>query len=223
MEVIMELSNALPFWNQLSSSQQQLLTQSSVQRSVKKDTILHSGSGDCLGLILVRSGQLRAFILSPEGREVTLYRLFERDICLFSASCMMQSIQFDLTIQAERDCDLWIIPPDVYKSLMEKSAQVANYTNQIMATRFSEVMWRIEQILWKSFDKRLAAFLIEEYTLEDSTVLSLTHEKIANHLGSAREVVTRMLRYFQQEGMVQLSRGTIELLDVDRLTHLAQS
>ncbi|MGI5963198.1 MAG: Crp/Fnr family transcriptional regulator [Lawsonibacter sp.] len=219
----MELSNALPFWNQLSSSQQQLLTQSSVQRSVKKDTILHSGSGDCLGLILVRSGQLRAFILSPEGREVTLYRLFERDICLFSASCMMQSIQFDLTIQAERDCDLWIIPPDVYKSLMEKSAQVANYTNQIMATRFSEVMWRIEQILWKSFDKRLAAFLIEEYTLEDSTVLSLTHEKIANHLGSAREVVTRMLRYFQQEGMVQLSRGTIELLDVDRLTHLAQS
>ena len=103
---------------------------------------------------------------------------------------------------------------------MEESAPAANYTNQIMASRFSEVMWLIEQIMWKSFDRRLAAFLLEESALEDSRVLKITHEKIANHMGTAREVVTRMLRYFQNEGMVQLSRGTIEITDSGRLEEL---
>ena len=82
-----------------------------------------------------------------------------------------------------------------------------------MASRFSEVMWLIEQIMWKSFDKRLAAFLLEESTLENTTVLKITHEKIANHMGTAREVVTRMLKYFQNEGLVKLTRGAVELAD----------
>ena len=145
------------------------------------------------------------------------------DICLFSASCMMHSIQFDITIEAERDTDFWLIPTEVYKRMMETSAPLANYTNEIMASRFSEVMWLMEQIMWKSFDQRLAAFLLEEAGLEGSNQLKLTHEIIGNHLGSAREVVTRMLRYFQNEGMVKLSRGTVEILDPEKLRHLAQA
>ena len=103
---------------------------------------------------------------------------------------------------------------------MEESAPVANYTNELMATRFSDVMWLIEQILWKSLDKRVAAFLLEESAIEDSNELKITHEIIANHLGSHREVITRMLRYFQSEGMVRLSRGTIVLLDRKKLEAL---
>ena len=99
---------------------------------------------------------------------------------------------------------------------------VANFTNEIMATRFSEVMWLMEQIMWKSFDSRLAAFLLEESDLEETERLKLTHEKIADHLGTAREVVTRMLRYFQGEGLVRLSRGMVELLDRKRLEKLAE-
>ena len=101
--------------------------------------------------------------------------------------------------------------------MMEKSAALANYTNQIMASRLSEIMWLIEQVMWKSFDKRLAAFLMEESVLEDSLILKITHEKIANHLGTAREVVTRMLKYFQTEGVVSLTRGTIEIIDITKL------
>ena len=106
---------------------------------------------------------------------------------------------------------------------MRQSAVLANYTNQLMATRFSEVMWRMEQILWKRQDRRLAAFLLEESALEESSLLRITHDKIANHLGTAREVVTRMLRYLQSEGMVRLSRGAIELTDWDRLRALADT
>ena len=176
---------------------------------------------DCTGLLVVESGQLRAYILSDEGREITLYRLFDRDICLLSASCMIRSIRFDVTVVAEKDTRLWIIPAEVYKGVMESSAPAANFTNELMATRFTDVMWLIEQIMWKSLDKRLAAFLLEEAAIEGSNELKITHEAIANHMGSHREVITRMLRYFQGEGLVRLSRGTVAILDEERLKSLA--
>ena len=217
----MEFQDYFPIWDKLTLAQQERLKGSAVSRTVKKGTALHSGSMDCTGLLLVRKGQLRAYILSDEGREITLYRLFDRDICLFSASCMMRSIQFDMMIEEEKDTELWIVPTEIYQSLMQESAPVSNFTNEIMATRFSEVMWLMEQIMWKSFDKRLAEFLLEESTLEGDNTLKLTHETIANHLGTAREVVTRMLRYFQTEGMVKLARGTVEITDAEKLRQMS--
>ena len=218
----MSLASYFPIWNTLTPEQQTALSGGAVLRQVKKGTVIHNGSLACTGLLLVRAGQLRAYILSDEGRQITLYRLFERDICLLSAPCMMRSMQFDITIEAEKDATLWIISPEVYQSLMQTSAPVANFTNEIMATRFSEVMWLIEQVMWKSLDKRIAAFLLEEASIEGNRTLKLTHETIANHLGTHREVITRLLRYFQAEGMVRLSRGTVELLDETRLRALEQ-
>lgn len=100
---------------------------------------------------------------------------------------------------------------------------VANFTSELMATRFSEVMWLIEQIMWKSLDKRVAAFLLEESAIEGTALLKITHETIANHLGTHREVITRMLRYFQSEGLVKLSRGAIEVTDPVGLSNLQDS
>ena len=216
----MNFPDYFPIWDHLNQDQQGRLQNSVALRSAPKGTVLHNGDMDCTGLLLVKSGQLRAYILSDEGREITLYRLFDRDMCLFSASCMMRSIQFEVTIEAEKDSRLWIIPPEVYQRLMEESAPVANYTNELMASRFSEVMWLMEQIMWKSLDKRLAAFLLEEAAIEGTDELKITHETIANHLGSHREVITRMLRYFQNEGMVKLSRGMVAILDREKLEAL---
>ena len=218
----MSIANYFPIWDKLSPEHQQRIAELADFRTVKAGTVLHDGSPNCLGLVLVRSGQLRAYMLSEEGREITLYRLFERDLCLFSASCIMNSIQFEIIIEAEKDTRFWMIPPEVYKKLMLESAVVANYTNEIMATRFSDVMWLMEQVLWKSFDKRLALFLVEESQIEGSRILKITHEAIGNHLGNPREVVTRMLRYFQSEGVVQLARGTIEITDMAGLEALAE-
>lgn len=216
----MEFQDFFPVWKDLTPSQQKKISDNIATRTVPKGTVLHNGSQDCTGLLLIKNGQLRAYILSDEGRQITLYRLFDRDLCLFSASCIMRSIQFDMVIEAEKDTEFWIIPAEIYKSVMEESAPAANFTNEIMADRFSEVMWLIEQILWKSFDKRLARFLLDESSLEGSNILSITHETIGNHLGSAREVVTRMLRYFQNEGIVKPSRGKIEILSPEKLESL---
>lgn len=212
----------LPCWEQLDPSQQESLQRASVLRTVKKGTILHSGAQDCTGLYLILSGQLRAFTISEEGREITMYRLFQRDICLFSASCIMNSIQFDIIITAEKDTEVLQIPADVYKAIMQVSAPLANYTSEVMGSRFSNVMWLIDQVMWKSFDKRLADFLLQEADIEGSTTLKITHEAIGNHLGNPREVVTRMLKYFVTEGMVSLSRGTIEIIAPRKLAELAR-
>lgn len=219
----MEIREFFPIWEQFSPAQQEKLTGSAISRSVRKGTVLHNGSMDCTGLLLIKSGQLRAYILSDEGREITLYRLFDRDICLFSASCMLRSIQFEVTIEAEKDTELWLIPTEVYQEIMKESAPAANFTNELMASRFSEVMWLMEQILWKSFDKRLAEFLLAESALEGGGRLSITHEQIARHLGTAREVVTRMLRYFQGEGLVKLTRGAVEISDANKLEQLLRT
>ncbi|MGC2873138.1 Crp/Fnr family transcriptional regulator [Ihubacter sp. mB4P-1] len=216
----MQFADYFPIWDKLTPDLQKKITDNLTSRTVQKGTVIHNGSIDCTGLLLIKTGQLRAYILSDEGREITLYRLFDRDLCLFSASCMMRSIQFEIIIESEKDTTFWIIPTDVYKQIMEFSAPVANYTNEIMATRFSEVMWLIEEIMWKSLDKRIASFLIEESAIENTTQLKITHEIIANHLGTHREVVTRMLRYFQSEGMVKLSRGAIEITDEKKLALL---
>ncbi len=216
----MDFAEYFPIWDKLTPEEQKKLSDSALPRKVKKGTLLHGGSEDCQGLLLVSSGQLRAYIVSEEGREITLYRLFERDLCLLSASCIMQNIQFEVMIEAEKDSELFVVPPRVYKGLQEESAAVANYTGQVMAGRFSEVMWLLEQIMWKSFDKRLAEFLLNETLLEGTDSLKITHEAIGNHLGTAREVVTRMLRYFQSEEMVKLSRGTVEVTDAARLREL---
>ena len=215
----MDFKECFPIWDKLTKEQQDKISKAVVHRHIEKGTVLYNGL-DCTGLLLIKSGQLRAYILSDEGREITLYRLLDGDMCLFSASCIMSSLQFTINIISEKDSDIWVIPPDIYKNLMENSAAVANYTNELMASRFSEVMWLIEQIMWKSLDKRLAAFLTQESNLENTTSLKTTHEIIANHLGSAREVVTRMLRYFQSEGIVKLTRGTVEILDLQKLKKL---
>lgn len=216
------LNTWIPGWGQLTPAQQTCLSEAARPRAFSAGELIHNGDADCVGLLLVKSGRLRVFILSEDGREITLYRLLPGEICLFSASCMMPQIAFAVTVTAEAPSEVLVLPPDVYKAVMAESAPLANFTNELIAARFSDVMWLIEQILWKSFDRRLAAFLLAEAKLEHSATLHLTHEAIANHMGTAREVVTRMLRYFQGEGWVKLARGTLQLTDEPSLRALAE-
>lgn len=210
-----------PFWNGLSVREQENLKAGCNLRQVHTGEMLHNGAEDCIGLLLVISGRLRVYILSDEGKEITLYRLLNRDICLLSASCMMHSLQFDVVVKAECDGSILQIPTPVYKKLMDESLAVSHYTNELLASRFSDVMWLMDQILYKKLDSRLAAFFIEQYQLTQEKTLNMTHEEIARHLGSAREVVSRMLKYFSTEHLVTLTRGGITIDNMEELEMLA--
>ena len=214
-------SEAIPFWKELTHAQQSVLSAAARERDVPKGTLLHGGSQDCVGLLVVRRGRLRAYTLSDEGKELTLYRLQAGEICLFSAACIFGGVELDVLVEAEEDTATLHIPSDVYQNLMETSIAAANYTNRLMAGRFSDVMWLMDQVLNKKLDARLAALLLEERDLRHSDALNITHEQLGNHLGSVREVVTRMLKHFQGEGWVSLRRGCIHLTDLRALRALA--
>ena len=216
----MEFSEYFPIWNKLTPAQQERLASVTDLQRIPKGTIVHDGSPECKGMVVVKSGQLRAYLLSDEGREITITRFFEMDICLFSASCVMPNMMFDVFIEAEKDTQIWVIPACLYQNLMDESLPLSTYSRDLITNHFSEVMWLMEQIMWRSFDKRLASFLVEEARIEETDSLKITHEKIAAHMGTAREVVTRMLRYFQSEGMVKLTRGTVVLTDKKALDRL---
>lgn len=218
----MQIEELIPFWAKLTREEQKILRERAMVQHVKKGTVIHNGAEDCTGLVIVAEGQLRAYTLSEEGKEITLYRMFERDACLFAASCIMNNIQFEVIIEAREDSKVLIIPTQVYQQLIHTSLPVANFTNDLMASRFSDVMWVMEQILNKSVDVRLAVFLVEEMEITGESVLKMTHEEIAHHLGTAREVITRMLKYFQKEQIVHLARGSIEITDEERLYELAK-
>jgi len=214
------ISNKLEFWNSLNSSEQKLIINRSQFVKYSKEKIVYEGLDDCRGLILVKSGQLRTFILSESGKEVTLYRLFNGEICIMSASCALNNMNFDIYIEAEKDSEIFLLPADVYMQISQNNIEVQKFTNRVTLTRFSDVMWIMEQILFMSFDKRLAMFLLEQSSIENSETIYMTHEDIAKHMGSAREVVSRMLKYFQNEGFVKTERGSVVITNSKKLQSL---
>lgn len=217
----MELSDFFPFWEQLPPQEQKLLEESSTPRTYKKGAILHDGTQDCTGLLLLTDGQMRAYTVTEEGRELTLFRLLPGEICMFSGYCAVSSIPFPVTVEAWEPTRVLVIPSAVYRRLMDTSLPVARFTSEMMAARLSEMMWLMDQILSKGMDSRLAALLLEECAIANSKTLHTTHDQLARQLSSAREVISRMLKYFQTEKLVSLSRGTITILDEKALRALA--
>lgn len=211
------MTGILPFWSQLTSIEQNILIENTVTTQFSKGSSIHSGMQECAGILMIKNGTIRTYLLSEEGREVTLYRLQTGDVCVLSASCVLQSIDFDVFVDADTDCEILQLNAQTFSKLSAENVYVELFSYKMATERFSDVMWAMQQILFTSFDKRLAAFLLEEAVKNNSDELKLTHEQIAKYLGSAREVVSRMLKYFSSEGYVVLSRGGITILDRKRL------
>ena len=210
----------LPFWPYLTEEEKRLLRDRAVFDKHPKGSVVHSFTGECLGPSLVLSGELRTYILSEEGREITLFHLYEGDTSILTASCIIHQITFDTQTVAERDTELLVIPSNVYSRLTE-NIYVKCFTYELTTARFSAVMWTMQQILFKGFDSRLAAFLVSEYERTGKADITLTHDQIAKRISSAREVVARMLKRFVVEGLVTVKRGNIHLLDLPALRRMA--
>ena len=213
-------STYMPFWDGLSESDKTDLMNGAGCAEFKKGQNIHNGTV-CTGIIFVKTGCLRVYILSEEGKEITLYRIFAGDVCVLSASCVLDSITFDVYVDAEEDSRCCILSPGSFARVAQRNPEMRIFLLEKTVSRFSEVMWVMQQILFMSFDKRLAVFLLSESEKNSSTEIKLTHEQIAKYMGSAREVVSRMLKYFSSEGFVELSRGGVKISDYEGLRRLA--
>ena len=210
MESVLE---RLPFWKLLTDSEKELVRQNAVIRLYKKGTPVYSSERECLGMLFVMQGEMRAYLLSEEGREVTLFRIYPNDLCVLSASCVISQISFDTQMSAQKDTEALIIPPNIVLLLKEKNLSVRCFLYELATKRFSDVMWAMQQILFKRLDQRLALFLMQESQRLGTDTIHMTHEQIAQQISSAREAVARMLKQFSEDGLVELKRGAIRLLD----------
>ena len=209
-----------PFWERISDEDREYVCRNSHAVMYPKGKNIHNGS-ECSGVILVRSGCLRLYMMSDEGKEVTLYRGHKGDLCMLSASCVLDAITFDVFVDAEQDSQCCVISGPAFAAVSERNPDFRIFALETAVSRFSDVMWVMQQILFMSMDKRLAIFLFDESVRTGSDTIALTHGQIARYMGSAREVVSRMLKYFASEGIVEVSRGGVMILDKKRLRDLA--
>ena len=214
-------SKNFPFWDKLTEEQRSSLCLNTRSARYSKGENVHGRSGGCTGAVFVVSGQLRAYLLSEEGREITLYRLYPGDICMLSASCVLKSITFDVFVDAEEDSEVRILNPSAFSKVCDENVWAENFALSTVVERFSDVMWAMQQVLFMSFDKRLAVFLLDELARTGGDTVALTHEQIAKYTGSAREVVSRMLKYFSAEGITDTRRGVIHIIDRAKLRRIA--
>ena len=210
MESVLE---RLPFWKLLTDSEKELVRQNAVIRLYKKGTRVYSSERECLGMLFVMQGEMRTYLLSEEGREVTLFRIYPNDLCVLSASCVISQISFDTQMSAQKDTEALMIPPNIVLLLKEKNLSVRCFLYELATKRFSDVMWAMQQILFKRLDQRVALFLRQESQRLGTDTIHMTHEQIAQQISSAREAVARMLKQFSEDGLVELKRGAIRLLD----------
>ena len=207
-----QIKQFFDFWDNLDSRIQDFLCENMYEMEYKAGENIHDGDAVCVGVIFVQHGMLRVYIMSDEGKEVTLYRVEDGDICVLSASCVLTEVTFDVHIDSETETKAWVLPSGAFSDLIEKNIYFENYQNKLKAQRLSDVMWTMQQILFYSFDKRLAIFLYDEL-IKNGPVITYSHLEIAKYLGSAREVVSRMLKYFEREGILKVSRKAIEITD----------
>lgn len=206
------MTKLIPFAKYMSEDDIRQMKENTVKRTYKAGTHIHGGDADCLGILLITKGTTRTYMMSEEGREITLFRMKEGEWCVLSASCIMPAITFDVFIDAETDVELLQINASWFQEFQNRNVHAENFVYKIAIEKFSEVMWVMEQVMFMKMDKRLAIFLLDE-----GPTISMTHDEIARHMGSAREVISRMLKYFSAEGYVSLSRGTIHVEDRNAL------
>lgn len=210
----------IPFWSKLSENEKSLVLRSTVIRSYAKGTDIYGFRESCLGMIYIINGSIRVYILSDEGREITLFRYESGETCVLSSSCVIDQITFDTHMEAESDCTLMILNSGSFRKLTDQNIFVRCYMYETLSERFSSVMWTMQQILFERFDSRLASFLISEYERTGSVEIRMTHEQIAQYVNSAREVVARMMKRFSSDGLVELKRGTVILKNTAELKKL---
>ncbi len=216
------LGETLPFFRKLSDKERELVAATGSCSVFSPGEIILNKDKECNGLVVVRSGQLRAFFELEDGKEITLYRLLPKDVCILTASCVLKNISFEITLEVEKNSEVCFIPALTWKKLAKENIAVKEFSTELISERFSEVMWVMEQMVSKNMGQRIAAFLLEQSVLENSQTLSMTHDTIAKNIGTAREVVSRSLKYLENDGLLKLSRGQVELTDLKRLREMGR-
>lgn len=211
----------LPFAKFLTPDEERRVQRLALIRSYEAGAVIHSRDQDCLGFIQVLKGKARTVVFSDEGREVTLYQLEAGDVDVLTASCVLHQLRFDTQLLADEDTELLIVPAHCLAELKEENLALRCYLYEQLTERFSDTMQTMQAILFVRIDARVADHLLEQAEgAPKGAPLRITHEQIAREISSTREVVSRVLKRMEKDGLLKLGRGSITILNADGLEAL---
>jgi len=221
-EQIKKLDGLFPVLGQIPEADRQKIFYAGQIVVLPNEQMLMKQNQQCQFIPLVLSGILRVFKLSPNGREMTLYRIGPGETCLISIACQLKGEDFPALAQIEEEAQLFMLPAGTCHAVLDKSPAWKDFIITSMYRHLTEVMQTLEAVAFDRTDRRLVLWLLEQ-TGEKSGTVRCTHESIAVELGTAREVVSRLLGELRNKGLVTLGRGKIEITDPVKLKFLAES
>ena len=178
--------------------------------------ICHDGS-PCALLPLVIAGTGRVYKLGEQGREITLYRVEPGQSCVVTASCILSGQTFPAFAECETEVEAIVARPAEVRRWMALSEPWREYIFGLIASRLQEVFGVLDAVLFQRLDRRLIAFLLSQQTAAPESAIRMTHQALAVELGSSREVISRVLKGLEEQGLLRTTRGLIELLDLPGL------
>lgn len=212
-----QLFHEFDFWDRLTDQQRQLLESQAKWNTYQERQYVTGTGSDCLGLFFVCSGTMRVYLVSEDGKEATVRRVHEGELCMLSGSCLLSSVTFDVQIEAETESRVCILPARIVRKIMEENIYMENFIYKMMNESFSDIISAVQKMLFASLEQRLAGFLLDEAGRYHSDQVPMTQEQIARAIGSAREAVSRILKLMVQEESVELFRGGVRILDRKKL------
>ena len=167
------------------------------------------------GIALLISGTVRVFKLGETGREITLYRFGEGESCVITANAILHQQYFPAIAIVEEDAEAVMIPADLFRDWVRRHDPWRDFVFNLVSERLARVIEIVDVVAFQRMDRRVASFLLERS--QNHNPVQITHQEIANEVGSSREVISRLLEEFTKREMVRLSRGEIEVLDPEGL------
>ncbi len=213
---VKKLDHLFPVLSQLNSESRQTLFTAGQIVDLPAGQMLMQQNQQCQFIPLVMSGLLRIFKLSPNGREMTLYRIGPGEICLISIACQIKGEEFPALAQVDEAAGLFMLPTTIYHDILDCQLFWKDYLIKTLYEHLAETMETLEAVAFDRIDRRLANWLLQQTSGQKGQIRT-THEAIAVELGTAREVVSRLLGELKNHGTVSLGRGRIEILNLDTL------
>ena len=184
-----------------------------VSKEASKGTVMYEGGFPCPYVPFIIKGVVRVFKLGESGREITLYRVHPGQVCVLSSTCSLSGSSFPAIAEAEEDLEMAVLPAHVFRGFLDKYPEMQSYINERIAERLSDLMMVVEEVAFRRVDIRLVEKLIKETGGKDEPMVECTHAQLAQELGSAREVISRILKDLENQDFIRLGRGRIDVID----------
>lgn len=212
-----------PFFEQLPSRWQQRLQEKAASAQLPAGAFYFHEGDACTQIALVGKGDIRVYKGSESGREITLYHVRAGSTCILTASCVLAGMSYPASARVESAAKAVLFPAPDFRQWITERSEIRQFVFETLASRMAEVMALIEEITFRKMDTRLATFLQQRFANEGRplSTLHFTHEQIAIELGSAREVISRLLKEFERLDAITITRGRIKLNDRKALEKLA--